>query len=105
MPVRICMEPRCPELATYRGRCPAHTTKRNRQTRSANKPIYNRKRWQILRRRKLFETPLCERCPEIATDVHHRTDIQDGGDPWDLANLESLCHACHSRETRRRMVA
>lgn len=29
-------------------------------------------------------------------DVHHRTPIEDGGDPYDDANLRSLCSRHHS---------
>lgn len=102
--IRACLEPRCPHPAAYRGRCKSHTTQRNRETVSANRRVYNSKRWQLLRRHKLFNTPLCERCGHIATDVHHRHAIQAGGDPWSMSNLEALCHSCHSSETRREQV-
>ena len=58
----------------------------------------------MTRRRKLADTPLCERCGQIATDVHHRHDLAQGGNPWALDGLEALCHACHSRETRARQT-
>jgi 5-methylcytosine-specific restriction endonuclease McrA len=103
VPHRLCLEPRCPEPATWRGRCPVHRTQRNRETRSKNAKVYNTKRWRLLRRRKLFLTPLCEcGCDRIATDVHHIKDIEQGGDPWSLDNLESLTHECHARITRAR---
>jgi 5-methylcytosine-specific restriction endonuclease McrA len=103
VPTRLCLEPRCPEPAIRRGRCAKHNTARNRETRSANKAeVYNRKRWKILRSRYLFEHPLCEcGCGGIAEDVHHKKDIQAGGDPWAWDNLEALTHACHSKATRR----
>ena len=34
-----------------------------------------------------------------ATDVDHIVPIADGGAPLDQANLQSLCHECHSRKT------
>lgn len=101
MPTQVCLEPSCANPAAYRGRCPAHTTDRNRQTRSRNAPLYNTKRWQITRRHKLSLDPLCEQCGHIATDVHHRQAVQAGGAVWAMENLEALCHACHSRQTRR----
>src|SRR5690349_15155628 len=68
---------------------------------------YNTARWKRLRKQKLREQPLCEECFEQtprkfipATDVDHVKAITDGGEVWDLANLRSLCHACHSRKTR-----
>jgi hypothetical protein len=42
----------------YRGRCRDHAKRRNAETRSQNRGIYNSKRWQITRSRYLFENPL-----------------------------------------------
>lgn len=39
-----------------------------------------------------------------AVDVHHLRDIADGGEPYDLENLESLCHADHSRVTHAHRI-
>lgn len=101
MPIRMCMESRCGNEATYRGRCRVHARGRERQTHH-NKAIYNTKRWAILRDRYLFDHPLCEcGCGGIAEDVHHKHAIGDGGDPWDPAGLEALTHSCHSRVTRQ----
>jgi len=52
----------------------------------------------------LYEQPLCVRCKaqgfiELATDLHHRRAIRDGGHAYDLGNIEPLCKRCHSRET------
>jgi 5-methylcytosine-specific restriction protein A len=103
MPIRLCLERRCLEPAVYRGRCLTHRTEWNRDTRSKNKQVYNSKRWRILRRKKLGLNPICEHCDNTLADhVHHIRDIQQGGDPWTMANLEALCHSCHSIETRAR---
>jgi 5-methylcytosine-specific restriction protein A len=99
MPTRLCSEPRCPHPATYRGRCATHNRSTNRAT-HRNRHIYNSKRWAILRLRVLFDHPLCP-CGQLATDVHHPKDLDKGGDPWARSNLQALCHACHSRLTRR----
>lgn len=62
-------------------------------------------RWQRLRLMYLRANPLCLHCEEAgrvsaATDVDHIRAKRDGGtDDWD--NLQSLCHACHSRKTAR----
>jgi 5-methylcytosine-specific restriction endonuclease McrA len=99
------MEPRCPNPTTYRGRCERHAKQRNQQTKSVNAPIYNSKRWQILRRHKLGLNPICERCDNtLANHVHHIVDIQKGGVPFAIGNLEALCHSCHSRITRGRQT-
>lgn len=57
--------------------------------------------WRKLRAYILDESPLCEHCDErgltvAATDVDHVD-----GDPSNnsMANLQSLCHSCHSIKT------
>lgn len=100
MPTRLCLTAGCSAPISYRGYCKAHA--RARETKRVGKAIYNTARWQNTRKRVLSEHPLCK-CGEIATDVHHREDLADGGDPWDLEGLEALCHSCHSTETRNRM--
>lgn len=64
-------------------------------------------RWLRLRRDKLSESPLCERCSELgrvtaATEVHHVMPVENGLGRmekehlmFDYANLMSLCHGCH----------
>lgn len=65
------------------------------------------KRWVRLRKRKLTDQPLCERCEAqgrytLATVVHHIRPI-DGGVgitgmenlAYSYSNLQSLCQKCH----------
>jgi 5-methylcytosine-specific restriction enzyme A len=103
MPVRLCLEPSCPNPATWRGRCQSHARKQDRNTQRAGYHIYRTKRWRNTRRAYLHDHPLCQ-CGKIATDVHHITDIADGGDPWHPNNLQALCHPCHSQTTRTRQT-
>jgi hypothetical protein len=44
--------------------------------------------------------PLCVVCQAPATDVDHIQPIADGGEPWDMANMQALCHSHHSEKTR-----
>jgi 5-methylcytosine-specific restriction enzyme A len=104
MPTQVCAEATCIEPATYRGRCADHARTNDRSINRAGTRVYSRKRWRKTRELYLREHPFCERCGALGNDVHHRTDLADGGDPWDPANLEALCHACHSRVTRRRQA-
>jgi 5-methylcytosine-specific restriction endonuclease McrA len=64
---------------------------------------YNTLRWQTLRIAKLRLNPLCEYCPpgseRAATQVDHKKAIRDGGAPFDLDNLASVCQSCHSSKT------
>lgn len=72
---------------------------------------YNRmihtERWLKLRKMKLTDRPLCERCEEegrikAAEEVHHIVPVEDGlGHAekerlmFSPANLKALCHECH----------
>ena len=102
MPIRLCSTPTCHTPATYRGYCATHAKARNRATHNPhNKAIYNTKKWRMARRKKLFESPICQKCDhQLATDVHHIRDLDQGGDPYAPHNLEALCHSCHSQITR-----
>ncbi len=64
---------------------------------------YSTAHWQRLRLAKLGQDPICEYCADgvvtAATEVDHRTAINNGGDPWAWDNLASTCHPCHSRKT------
>ena len=64
-------------------------------------------RWLRLRRDKLSDYPLCERCEEehrvtAATEVHHIVPVENGLTTaekerlmFDYFNLKALCHECH----------
>ena len=81
-----------------------HTTLMRRQLdrQTVYRTVYNTPRWRELRDDQLNRQPFCERCTHTrpAKIVHHITPIRDGGDPWDPANLESLCQKCHNDHHR-----
>ena len=71
--------------------------------------MINTTRWRELRRWKLSQCPLCERCAEegrttAATEVHHISPVEDVSGRremerrmFDPHNLRALCHDCHVR--------
>lgn len=67
----------------------------------ANHPFYKRKIWQSLRKRKLLEQPLCERCKMNnrlieATTVHHIIAHKGNYELFkNYDNLQSVCKRCH----------
>lgn len=75
--------------------------------------MINSVRWKRLRTEKLRAKPLCEACEAnglsvLATDVHHVTPVESVPHQFgmeqlmfNLSNLQSLCHACHSEIHRR----
>ncbi len=64
-------------------------------------------KWTRLRRLRLSDHPLCERCEEegrvtAATEVHHVIPVESGLTRqekerlmYDYFNLKALCHECH----------
>ena len=68
------------------------------------KHIYSSARWTRLRASYIVLNPICERCfglgiIEPVFVVDHIKEIRDGGDPWDMGNLQSLCRNCHQIKT------
>lgn len=73
---------------------------RGRERFPAARKIYNSKRWASLRVKVLLRDLFCVRCRvELSSCVDHIIDIESGGDPWDMANLQGLCAECHGRKT------
>ena len=103
MPRRLCSTPGCAAAPTYRGRCQTHAKRTEQQrnlSRADKRRVYNSKRWQQLRKRVLFEQPLCE-CGEIAVDVDHITSLEAGGQPFSKANVRGMCKSCHAKKTKQ----
>ena len=62
--------------------------------------------WPRVRLAVLAEEPMCRACGEQpATDVDHIVPMAQGGSQWDWANLQPLCHRCHSAKTMRELNA
>lgn len=89
--MQVCGEPGCPVL-TDDSYCLVHRPAR-----------VTGARWLKLKRAKLRESPVCEMCNHrLAVEVDHIVEIQDGGDPLDWYNLQSLCKRCHTDKTNAR---
>ncbi len=80
----------------------------NRQTSTAAyKDWYNRPAWKRLRRSKLRDQPLCERCFKrgklvVAIIVHHMTAHKGDWELFlDFDNLQSVCKDCHDGSIQR----
>jgi hypothetical protein len=59
--------------------------------------------WRAARIAFLKARPLCcvQACGNAARHVDHITPRATGGHPFDLLNLQGMCHSCHSRKTAR----
>jgi 5-methylcytosine-specific restriction protein A len=111
MPDRLlvaCSVPGCPRRAVTRGRCEEHQKQRERERPTSAKRGYDAD-WRQVRDEFLSYHPHCQARDlkaiethriygDQATDVDHVTPKRAGGtDDW--ANLQALCHRCHSRKT------
>lgn len=56
-------------------------------------------RGRVLRRDRGKPCPLCG-SERFSPEVDHTVPIIEGGDPFDPANLRTLCGTCHKRETK-----
>ena len=58
--------------------------------------------WSRIGAEILWENKLCQICgAKPSTEVDHKKEIALGGDPFDKANLQALCHGCHMKKTAR----
>jgi 5-methylcytosine-specific restriction endonuclease McrA len=105
MPKKPCLETRCANFASPkgRGRCEEHYRERERERnkrrradpdRGKRVKLYHSKRWLVLRRRVLFEQPICatEGCMRLATDCDHIVPLSQGGAEFERSNpARTLC--------------
>ena len=62
----------------------------------------DRKRWAHVRRQVLNrDNWRCQSCGAYGNEADHVRPLQRGGDPYALANLQTLCRPCHLAKTRR----
>ncbi len=113
-PQRLCAHPMCGEL-TGGKYCDRHKPIQATQRALAQKAydaardpelaaFYRSPEWETIRRVALMrDKGLCQHCLKAgkityANTVHHIVEVRDD---WskrlDLANLVSLCHACHNK--------
>ena len=63
----------------------------------------DRARWAAVRRA-VFERDghRCRKCGAAGRlECDHRVPVNQGGDPWDLAGMQTLCRSCHIAKSRR----
>lgn len=67
--------------------------------------LYASAKWKALQESQLRNYPQCEKCGDKATEVHHVIPHRGNEDLfYDPSNLISLCHTCHSEETRKEVL-
>lgn len=106
-PGRACAQPGCPAIVRDGRYCEAHRvadSQYDRERGTASRRGYGA-RWRKLRLMVLRARPLCAdpfslhgETAVAATDVDHIVARRAGGSDA-MENLQSLCHACHTRKT------
>ena len=107
-PPIACSHKGCPILAEAGegGLCRKHKRERHiayQKTRSDGEhtKIYGTKAWKLARKAALQRDQgwgvICKERP--ADLVDHIKELKDGGQPYALDNLQSLCNKCHNRKT------
>ena len=105
-----CRQPGCAALLRTPGYCDKHRGNerrdygRARRTFDGEAGFYSSSRWRATRESVLRESPLCVACKEaqlttVAIVVDHVVPIKQGGDRFNVANLQSLCVSCHNRKS------
>jgi 5-methylcytosine-specific restriction enzyme A len=68
--------------------------------------FYSSPMWRRVREQQLASEPFCRSCRAAgrmtpADMVDHIKPIKEGGDPYDSANLQSICKSCHGEKQIR----
>jgi|ERR1035437_489561 5-methylcytosine-specific restriction protein A len=112
-PLQLCTSPGCGTLVPN-GRCDEHRSQA-RYDSDSRRPNANQRgydaRWQVTRRAYLNTHPLCESVECMALPEWRRPDATDvdhvegrgpkASDGHDHAQLQALCHPCHSTKTAK----
>ena len=72
----------------------------------ANRGFYTSTAWRKVRHQVIARDPLCVICLDEGrlvdtTTVDHITPINQGGQRFDLDNLQGLCSSCHNRKSAK----
>jgi len=88
------------------GKCEKHKRVENKRYNSSRTDAeinkqYKTSRWLRIRKYVLQrDLGLCQICKDApAREIDHKIEVKDGGDFWDMDNLQALCHKCHSIKT------
>ena len=100
---RPCSYPGCPTLVRS-GRCDQHRQAEVSYHNPDHQRLYDTARWKRIRQAQLAREPWCAECSRAniyrpATDVDHYVVHRGDELLFYTGELQSLCHACHSRKT------
>lgn len=105
-PLRYCAEAGC-TVRVVRGRCPEHAIVRVESARPdlEVRRWYRTERWTRVRRAVIVDAVCtCAACGVVTLRMEVDHVVPHKGSPalfWDRANLQALCHDCHTAKTNR----
>ncbi|NEU68332.1 HNH endonuclease [Spirosoma agri] len=78
----------------------------NQGRENPNREIYGSSRWKRTSKNHLRAHPFCVHCEAagkltVATITDHIRSINQGGEPWDPENYNSLCLKCHQTKSAK----
>ncbi len=87
--------------------CDKHKAQRTTHRRGSNPKPYQSKAWRELRALVLARDPICkglgergDGCTRPSKHADHIQPWRQGGQFLNPANVQGLCHSCHSRKTQ-----
>lgn len=102
-PVR-CKHKGCAGLVVPpRSYCTVHQRDkwRREKVKHSNNPFYKSSAWIKTRTAFIARYPACKQCGAKGVVVDHVQALSMGGDPFDWANLQTLCRACDQTKRGR----
>ena len=116
-PMKICNHPGCTNFIYGNNKyCSIHKklhiddskiyNEKYNETRDEIDDIYYSTKWRKLRKWFIDKNPICAECLKndlivAAEIVDHIVEVRDGGDFFDIDNLQSLCRHCHNIKTAK----
>ncbi|GAB3511641.1 HNH endonuclease signature motif containing protein [Emticicia fontis] len=67
-----------------------------------NRWVYDNKLWRGkdgVRLQRLMIEPFCRNCAAPGQMVDHIKPVNEGGEPFDIENTQTLCNSCHARKS------
>ena len=100
-PFKVCSKHLCNALTKNRdGRCDEHAIVRKRAPKPSH-AMYNTLRWRAYSKRFRTYHAVCinhATCHGMAEVTDHIHPVEEGGDFWDQANHQAMCHFCHNQK-------
>jgi len=94
-----CKAPMCPNDTNGKSAyCSEHFKERETEVNYTRDPFYHSTEWRKLRAWYIKNNPLCVVCNELGRVVDHIIPISQGGERYDINNLQTMCDMHHNKK-------